>query len=270
MPLPSQRFPLARVEVADFAANNSRNQPQTETPSSPIALPDRRSPCAILRYLDMTASNTFRPLKLFFPLLFLVWAFPMLPAFGVPVGPTRTFSKFAIDRVAPLLSDFDGDNTVDQARLSSSGTLKTIQIALGKSSWHLVSFDSKVIDRGTLFSADIDHDGDIDLVWMSRDASEYVHWLGDGRGNFVVGANTRIVADYIQGMIESSERERVERSTSEFAALSAGGAGFTVLERSGSGGPGLCRTRPIEIATSFGYCCCVETFTPRGPPSRLL
>src|SRR5262245_53707975 len=45
-----------------------------------------------------------------------------------PTPPRFFFDSF------PVFSDFDGDNRIDQASLSSKGTFKNIHVVLGKSS----------------------------------------------------------------------------------------------------------------------------------------
>jgi hypothetical protein len=86
---------------------------------------------------------------------------------------------------SPVLSDFDGDNYVDEAHLVSLGSHKQIHVHFQKSSPKTLSFDSGMAAPGSLLSGDIDRDGDTDLVWMSVAASPVViFWMGDGEGNF--------------------------------------------------------------------------------------
>lgn len=93
----------------------------------------------------------------------------------------------------PVFSDFDGDNKLDRAALSSEGPLKTIHIAFGKSSWSSLSFDSGVSDPGRLVAGDVDGDGDADLIWVSQsDSRKFAAWLGDDRGNFSIGTDSEL------------------------------------------------------------------------------
>jgi hypothetical protein len=101
-----------------------------------------------------------------------------------------------------VLSDFDGDNKVDQATLSSNGNFKSIHVVLGKSSSSSsLNFDSNVSDRGRLVSGDIDEDGDIDLVWISQNSREFITWLGDGRGHFTIGTAVKVRLDRIRALL---------------------------------------------------------------------
>jgi len=119
------------------------------------------------------------------PLLVALLLIPWLhaiPSFGAVQQP-------------PILSDFDADNKLDQATLYSDGLLKQIHIAFGKSSWSSLSFQSIKSERGGLFSGDVDHDGDIDLVWTAETGGESITWLGDGRGNFSIDRNRKVDPD---------------------------------------------------------------------------
>src|SRR5262249_20176529 len=69
-------------------------------------------------------------------------------------------ARFLLGR-EPVLSDFDSDNKLDQATVSSEGSLKRIHISFGKSTWSSLTFESTVSEPGGLFSGDIDDDGDI-------------------------------------------------------------------------------------------------------------
>src|SRR5947207_2918686 len=85
----------------------------------------------------------------------------------------------------PVFSDFDGDHNVDIAELSTHGRVKRIHVTLGTRLTKLLSFDSNDADRGLLFSSDLDRDGDLDLIWISRNNPQhFVTWLGDGHGDF--------------------------------------------------------------------------------------
>src|SRR5712691_1858545 len=125
----------------------------------------------------MRTSRLFRTLKLLF-LTAVVVAGPWL--FATPVHADSPFLS-----LRPVFSDFDGDNHLDQARLSSHGSHKQIHVHLQESSSKTLSFDSGMSDPGSLLLGDIDRDGDADLVWMSQsDSPVVVFWMGDGHGNF--------------------------------------------------------------------------------------
>ena len=98
---------------------------------------------------------------------------------------TAAQAEVPILSVPPVFSDFDGDHHLDQAHLFSLGSHKQINVHLRESSSKTLSFDSGMSDPGSLFSGDVDRDGDTDLIWMSETASPVlIFWMGDGQGNF--------------------------------------------------------------------------------------
>src|SRR4030095_5152583 len=135
-------------------------------------------------------------------LCFVPWlhAVPLLAA--SPASTEAHFRSF-IDEFSPLFSDFDGDNRLDQAKLSSRGELKIIRVFFGETSSVVVDFKSNAADGGPLISGAIDNDGDIDLVWVSRRLGKTRAWLGDGRGNFSANADPVINFYRLLGSSES-------------------------------------------------------------------
>jgi hypothetical protein len=143
-----------------------------------------------------------------------------LPTFAAPLNDRPLVASGFLDNL-PVLSDFDGDNKIDQATLSSSGGFKSITLAFGKSSWSSLSFNSNVTDRGSLVSGDIDDDGDIDLVWISPDAGEYIAWLGDGGGHFAIGTHVKLDTDRIRALFGDQARRLGDGpNAAELTALS--------------------------------------------------
>ena len=123
-------------------------------------------------------------------LLLIPW-WHAIAAFAASPESPNVFSRFLLSR-EPVLSDFDSDNKLDQATLSSEGSLKRIHIGFGKSAWSSLTFDSTVTEPGGLFSGDIDDDGDIDLVWIAESSGKSVTWLGDGHGNFSLDRDRKV------------------------------------------------------------------------------
>ena len=84
------------------------------------------------------------------------------------------------------LADFDGDDRIDTATLSSTGRNKDIEIRLSRGkSCIVLRFDTQTSERGSLFTRDVDNDGDNDLIWSNLlRADDVVIWLDDGSGRF--------------------------------------------------------------------------------------
>lgn len=133
----------------------------------------------------------------------LISSYFVVPAFARHELPGSSSLQTSFDR-NPLLSDFDGDNRVDRAVLVSQGSpKKVIHLEFGNSSWKTIVFESSAQDQGSLISRDIDNDGDMDLVWMSRVAGKSAHWLGDGRGNFSAGVQSPAEDNRIRAILWS-------------------------------------------------------------------
>ncbi len=111
---------------------------------------------------------------------------PCLSVFRVHASiPAASSSpRSLIDSRLPVISDFDGDYQADESELLSNGFEKTIQVHFGNLRNSQLHFTAKVTDRGRLFAVDIDHDGDVDLVWIAPAQRADVVWINDGKGNF--------------------------------------------------------------------------------------
>jgi hypothetical protein len=63
----------------------------------------------------------------------VVWAHTV-GVVAAPLG-SAPLPSMQLPENLPVLSDFDGDHKLDQVILSSSGSVKIISIAFGRSSW---------------------------------------------------------------------------------------------------------------------------------------
>jgi len=99
--------------------------------------------------------------------------------------PSAGPSQFAALGSLIVYSDFDGDNQLDRAELLSNGGRKSVHISLSSSRGADLTFDAGPANCGSLLAVDIDHDNDLDLVWVSQKKSQpSVVWINDGRGRF--------------------------------------------------------------------------------------
>lgn len=163
-------------------------------------------------------------------LLLLPWlqAIPSLAASHDAGSP----SGFLSDNL-PVLADFDGDNKLDEATLSSDGALKTIHIAFGKSLSGALSFNSAVPDRGMLVSGDVDDDGDIDLVWIAADGTTFVICLGDGHGNFSINPDIKPDLRRILALFGNGKSRLADKGSGQYSQAVLLSTNLTVLRASG-------------------------------------
>ena len=102
---------------------------------------------------------------------------------------------------ALALEDFDHDGKLDRARLASSGLHRSIEIRptrTGQTSW--LHFETRNNAPGSLFSKDLDNDGNADLIWtdlLHTDA--IIVWSGDGTGRFERINTAGFAPDFIPG-----------------------------------------------------------------------
>ena len=170
----------------------------------------------------------------------------------------------------PVFSDFDSDNKLDRAEVSSDGRQKRVSVTFGKSSWLSLPFDSDGSDRGRLISGDIDNDGAADLIWISQsDPQKLVMWLGDGRGNFSLVPPTESIFRRLQTLFSSSESGLKQDSTGSPLACVPQTTTPVVLRSA---------ARDLHISSQplLAWARCEAIHTPllsivrkRGPPSKL-
>jgi hypothetical protein len=97
---------------------------------------------------------------------------------GSPQGFTP-FAPSALPQHAQ--GDFDGDGRQDLALVQEGADGSHVSVRLSGSSSAL-SLEATVVG---LIAADIDHDGDLDLVTVAP-TGQVIAWLNDGRGRFTV------------------------------------------------------------------------------------
>lgn len=107
-----------------------------------------------------------------------------------------TFLRFG---QSMALADFDGDDRVDEARLGGFGRNKSIEIYLSHTKARaLLHFDTQTSECGSLFTRDIDNDGDNDLIWTDLlHPDDVVIWLDDGTGRFESVCPAKYAAEFV-------------------------------------------------------------------------
>src|SRR5262249_35071518 len=84
------------------------------------------------------------------------------------------------------LSDFDGDNLADRARLGGEGARKSIEIYLSRTGkLSVLQFETLSAAHGSLLAQDVNNDGDVDLIWTDLlHPDDVVIWINNGLGRF--------------------------------------------------------------------------------------
>ena len=189
---------------------------------------------------------------------------------AIPSSPNP--SNFRIDPSLPIIADFDGDCRADKSELLSNGFEKRIQLKFADLRSTQLRFTAKVEDPGTLFAVDIDHDGDLDLVWIASSERADVVWINDGKGQFEIAKDDTPYIAEIDGLRSTDD------PTQEFFA--ADGSSTHILTVSSHTGLALLTTtRPAAAAKSIST---ARTLKPqntdslyfaylhkRGPPTRV-
>src|SRR5215470_6920127 len=108
----------------------------------------------------------------------------ILPPSPADRAASHTPSSLGIQSMA--VSDVDGDQLLDRATVTGIGPNKSIRVCSSHNQCSSVlSFSSISPSIGSLLARDVDHDGDVDLVWTDpTNPGETVVWLNDGLGGF--------------------------------------------------------------------------------------
>lgn len=113
------------------------------------------------------------------------------------------------------LSDFDADGLVDEARLESSSSRKSVGILLsGTGKRSFLHFNAHREIHGSLVAQDIDNDGATDLIWADPfRKNEVVVWLGDGRGGFEQVDASEYAGGFAPGNTDVAEPDESNQET---------------------------------------------------------
>lgn len=138
-------------------------------------------------------------------LIALSWA-PLAHAYLHDTPKTPPSSTFLSARYLPVAYDLDGDFRSDRVSLQSNGFYKTISIKFGNSRFSELGFTASSADRGTLVADDIDHDGDLDLIWVGSSGQETaVVWINDGNGDFTEAKDNAPYLSELNALLSSSD-----------------------------------------------------------------
>jgi hypothetical protein len=114
-----------------------------------------------------------------------------------------------------VLSDFDADGFIDEARLEGSAFHKSVGILLsGTGKRSFIHFSTNRIVHGSLFAQDIDNDGTTDLIWTDNfRRNNVLVWLGDGSGRFEQVDSSDYRREFALGNTAVSESDNSSQET---------------------------------------------------------
>jgi hypothetical protein len=170
-------------------------------------------------------------------LIVLSWV-PLAPAslHDNPKSPARLTVTSAPD--LPATYDLDGDLRDDRIGLLSNGFHKTISIRFGNARNSELGFTASTSDRGALIAEDIDHDGDLDLIWVGSSVQKTaVVFINDGKGDFAEAKDNAPYASELNALLSSSDPSdqnsfQAGRQTYSLTSSSFPDIGLAVADRS--------------------------------------
>jgi len=138
-------------------------------------------------FADMFRCTKLKAISLVLISLFIGSLFPHSAVkAAVPNPKSKTSLQRTSQGDVPILSDLNGDRSLDQVRIIGANESGLVHIRFAKGESKLLSFESQALEQGLLYADDIDNDSALDLIWIVRNQPDTaVIWLGDGRGNFV-------------------------------------------------------------------------------------
>jgi hypothetical protein len=167
------------------------------------------------------------------------------------------------------LADFDNDDRIDKATLFGVGRNKSLEIYLSHTKARaLLHFDTQTSERGSLFTRDVDNDGDNDLIWTDLlHPDDVVIWLDDGTGRFESVRPEKYAAEFV--LTDAPAYGDSEDPHQDFASGPQRNP-FPSLSPEH-------KTNQFSWTTTFPgnqqpypiVACCFQTPFDRGPPSLL-
>src|SRR5216683_5963361 len=106
----------------------------------------------------------------------------------------------------PFIYDLDGDLRADRISLQSNGFDKSISIKFGNARNSVLGFTASSADQGTLVAEDIDHDGDLDLIWVGSSVQKAaVVFINDGKGDFAEAKDNAPYLAELNALLSSTD-----------------------------------------------------------------
>jgi len=109
-------------------------------------------------------------------------------SFATNPNPSSSFPKR--EQILPtssnrVVGDFDSDRRIDEAELHVAGKHRCIRVRYGNSREDHLELPGAMQPSGTLLIRDINHDNNLDLIWIYwASSAPRAVWLGDEHGHF--------------------------------------------------------------------------------------
>lgn len=142
--------------------------------------------------------------------VFLILALPVL-LFVCP----RRLDAFPIQT---FFADVNGDGHLEEVELFFEGSQNSIAVHVSRSNVSLYRFEAKISPFGRALAGDFDHDGDLDLIWLTGAGPDSVLVGNDGQGNFELIDNTHAYASELRIRIDSELNAGLESQRSDVIA----------------------------------------------------
>jgi hypothetical protein len=102
-------------------------------------------------------------------------------------------------------ADLTGEARPDDVALLSYGFFRNIEIQFRNSRSRNTNIRPHGVRRGFLIPYDVDHDRDLDLIWVASDKRNFVVCINDGYANFHVAKNSAHYASQIKALLNDGD-----------------------------------------------------------------
>jgi hypothetical protein len=167
------------------------------------------------------------------------------------------------------LSDFDGDNLADRARLGGEGARKSIEIYLSRTGkLSVLQFETLSAAHGSLLAQDVNNDGDVDLIWTDLlHPDDVVIWINNGLGRFERICPHQYARAFVIGapILKTDDGNKPD-------AASAPARSFWLDQVISAAAMDHCRTDPPRYERDeFPHSALLDrSLSIRGPPSSII
>lgn len=167
------------------------------------------------------------------------------------------------------VADFDGDARLDNATVDGTGRNKRLEIRLSNSQTRTVLlFDTLTSDHGSLFTSDVDNDGDNDLIWTDLiHPEDVVIWLDDGTGRFERVCPHQYAQAFVLSGAPAFDYPETAQQDLAFCSQHDPWPSLPLASKTYSLIPEKAIVRQFRDAPVTD--CCLKTSIDRGPPSLL-